>query len=86
VLFLLARKGKLSIMPQQTQTVFLKNEQPVAGCKDCQILWFQLIDFRNKWRARPSEYRWQELFEGAQGAYLNHWDTHQEAGVQAHAR
>jgi hypothetical protein len=72
-------------MPQ-TQTVFLKNEQPVEGCRDCQILWFQLLYYRNQWRMRPSEIHLQNAFENSQDAYLEHWETHQEAGVQVHAR
>src|SRR5207249_7360914 len=62
--------------------IFLKNEQPIPGCKDCAILRYQLQDYRNKWNKRPSEYRWQDLFEGAQDAFLEHWHTHEADMVQ----
>lgn len=72
-------------MLQPSQTI-LQNEQPVDGCKDCAILWYQLVDYRNKWRMRPSEYRWQDLFNGAQDAYLEHWNSHQamQQPIEAH--
>ncbi len=66
-------------MPLQypQKVIILKNEQPVYGCKDCQILWYNLLQYRNQWRMRPSETRLQNLFEDSQDAYLEHWHTHQ---------
>ncbi len=69
--------------PQNT-TIILKNEQPVEGCHECGILWYQLVNYRNQWRMRPTEISKQNLFEDAQDAFLEHYkEAHQEASVNA---
>lgn len=56
----------------------LQNEQPVKGCADCAILWYQLLQARNQWRMRPTEDRLQDVFDNALNTYLEHYETHQE--------
>ncbi len=62
--------------PQNTIAI-LPNEQPIEGCHECGILWYQLVNYRNQWRMRPTEIQKQNLFEDAQDAFLEHWHTHQ---------
>ncbi len=67
--------------PQNTIAI-LPNEQPVEDCHECGILWYQLVNYRNQWRMRPTEIQKQNLFEDAQDAFLEHWHTHQMQEVQ----
>ena len=71
-------------MPTHTtqHLIILNNEQPIKGCKTCEILWYQILDYMKKWKARPSELEAQDLYIKSFLSFVEHRQTHQPQEVQ----